>query len=119
MLERECRRGGVWLANLDPVVGAEIGKKIRPVVIIQNDIGNKYSPIVIVAAITSAFRKHYPQQVRVNAPEGGLPKDSIIMMNQIRSVDKQRLVKYLGSLSRKTMDKVDIALKISLQLTPI
>ena len=98
------RRGSVWLVNLDPTIGAEI-RKMRPAVIIQNDIGNKYSPIVIVAAITSRCKARFDIEVEVKAPEGGLNRDSVILLNQIRSVDKKRLVKQLGVLSDKQWQK--------------
>jgi mRNA interferase MazF len=112
----EYKRGDVWLANLDPVIGSEQGKT-RPVVIIQNDVANEYSPVVIVAAITTAIGpKEYPTEVRVTAPEGGLKRDSVILLNQIRTIDKRRLIERWGKLTPQTMEKVDEALKISLGL---
>lgn len=112
----EYKRGDIWLANLDPVIGSEQGKT-RPVLIIQNDIANEYSPVVIVAALTTAVGpKEYPTEVRVRAPEGGLKQDSVVLLNQIRTIDKQRLIAYWGRLSPETMRKVDEALKISLGL---
>ncbi len=103
--------------NLDPVVGSEANKK-RPCVVIQNDVGNRFSPIVIVAAITGAENvpKQYPVDVRVPRGEGGLAKDSVVQCNQIRSVDEKRLVRTLGQLRPVTMAKVDKALRISLAL---
>jgi len=78
------------LANLDPVIGSEQGKT-RPVVIIQNDVANEFSPVVIVAAVTTALGpKEYPTEVRVYAPEGGLENDSAVLLNQIRTLDKRR-----------------------------
>lgn len=113
------RRGDVWLANLDPVIGSEQGKT-RPVVIIQNDVANEYSPVVIVAAITTAVGpKEYPTEVRVNAPEAGLKEDSTILLNQIRTIDKRRLIERWGELTSQTMQKVDEALKVSLGLVPL
>src|SRR5512134_1149164 len=86
------KRGEVYLVSFDPTVGAEI-KKTRPALVIQNDIGNRYSPITIVAAITSKFDEElYPTEVLVTPPEGGLRDPSVVSLNQIRSVDKQRLV---------------------------
>lgn len=86
------KRGEVYLVSFDPTVGAEI-KKTRPALVIQNDIGNRYSPITIVAAITSKFDEElYPTEVLVTPPEGGLREPSVVSLNQIRSVDKQRLV---------------------------
>jgi len=113
------RRGEVYLVNFDPTIGAEI-QKTRPALIIQNDLGNRYSPLTIVAAITSHHGgTPYPHQVLTEAPEGGLQVDSAILLNQIRSVDKRRLVKRLGVLGTRTLAKVDSALQISLGLTVI
>ena len=110
------RRGEVYLVSFDPTIGAEI-QKTRPALIIQNDVGNRYSPLMIVAAITSYHGGElYPQEVLVKAPEGGLQVDSAILLNQIRSVDKRRLVKHLGVLRAATLTKVDRALQISLGL---
>jgi len=104
---------------LDPVIGSEQGKT-RPVVIIQNDVANEYSPVVIVAAITTAVGpKEYPTEVRVSTPEGGLKKDSVILLNQIRTIDKRRLIERWGELNPETMEKVNEALKISLGLLPL
>ena len=110
------RRGEIHLVAFDPTVGAEI-KKTRPALIIQNDIGNRYSPLTIVAAITSHYEDPvYRHQVSVIAPEGGMKVNSTVLLNQIRSVDKRRLVKRLGILKADTMVKVDRALQISLGL---
>lgn len=110
------KRGEVYLVNFDPSIGAEI-RKTRPALIIQNDVGNNYSPIVIVAAITSQFdEKLYPTEVLIKALEGGLEYDSVVLLNQIRSLDKQRLIRCLGSLTQSTMEKVDKAIKISFGL---
>lgn len=112
------RRGDVWVAHLDPVVGSEQGKT-RPALIIQNDIGNRYSPVVIVAAISSGQTAHYDVQVEVKAPEGGLHADSLVLLNQIRTVDKQRLGTFWGRVSPETMRRVDRAIAISLGLVPL
>ena len=113
------RRGDVWLANLDPVISSEQGKT-RPVVIVQNDVANEYSPVVTIAAITSAVgHQKYPTEAHVGAQEGGLKRDSVILLNQIRTIDKRRLVKRMGQLSRATMKQVDEALRISLGLVPL
>jgi mRNA interferase MazF len=110
------KRGEVYLVNFDPTVGAEI-KKTRPALIIQNDIGNQYSPITIVAAITSKFdEKLYPTEVFISPPEGGMRVPSIVALNQIRSVDRKRLTQRLGALKPETMERVDQALKISVGL---
>lgn len=110
------QRGDIYLVNFDPTLGAEI-KKTRPALIIQNDIGNTYSPITIVAAITSKFgAPPYPTEVVMEPGESGLPLRSAAVLNQIRSVDRQRLVRRLGHASAKTMDCVDRAIRISLGL---
>ncbi len=116
---RTHRRGDVWLADLDPVIGSEQGKT-RPVVIIQNDVANEYSPVVIVAAVTTALGpKQYPTEVRVRAPEGGLKKDSAVLLNQIRTIDKRRMIERWGTLGPETIKRLDEALKVSLGLVPI
>lgn len=105
--------------NFDPTLGEEI-KKTRPALILQNAIGNRYSPLTIVAAITSHYEERlYPHQVLVVAPEGGIKKNSAVLLNQIRSVDKRRLVKRLGTLEPDTMRRVDRALQISVGLVPL
>lgn len=110
------KRGEVYLVNFDPTIGAEI-KKTRPALILQNDIANRYSPVTIVAAITSQFEEPlYPTEVRVEADEGGLKIESVILLNQIRTIDKQRLIKRLGKLTPEKIIKVDQALTISLGL---
>ena len=111
------KRGDIWEVELDPVVGAEMGKT-RPCVIIQNDTGNQYSPVTIIAPITGAedFTKLYPVEVFVEAAEGGLVKDSVVDLGQIRAIDKIRVSQFLGRLSPSTMAKIDDAIKISLQL---
>jgi len=111
------RRGEVYLVSFDPTVGAEI-KKTRPALIVQNDIANRWSPITIVAAITSQFEEPlYPAEVLVKAPEGGLGVDSVVLLNQVRSIDKRRLIKRLGALKADTMIRVDRATLLSLGLT--
>lgn len=113
------RRGEVYLVNFDPTIGAEV-KKTRPAVVIQNDIGNRWSPITIVAAITSRFEDPlYPTEVLVRASEGGLAVDSVVLLNQLRSVDKARLVRRLGALKAQTVREVDRALLLSLGLVPV
>jgi mRNA interferase MazF len=110
------RRGEVYLVSFDPTLGAEI-KKTRPAVILQNDIANRASPITIVAAITSQFEEPlYPTEVLISAPEGGLQSDSVVLLNQIRSIDTQRLIRRLGKLKLETIGKVDRALILSLGL---
>lgn len=112
----EVKRGDIWLVNLDPTVGHEI-KKARPAVIIQNDLGNNYSPITIIAPLTSQnLYKIYPIEVLIKKEIFKLDKDSKVLLNQIRAVDKSRLIKKLSKLDNETMIKVDEALKISLNL---
>jgi mRNA interferase MazF len=114
-----CKRGEIYMADLDPVVGSEQGSR-RPVLIIQNDIGNQYSPTTIIAAITSQLSaKIYPTEVRIKAGSGGLDKDSAVLLNQIKTIDKSRLENHFGVLSPAAMKKVDEAIKISLGLRPI
>lgn len=109
----------MYLVSFDPTLGAEI-KKTRPALVLQNDVANRYSPIVIVAAVTSQFEEPlYPTEVLVRAPEGGLTRDSVVLLNQLRSVDKRRLIRLLGVLKSTTMNQVDRALGISLGLLPI
>ena len=92
-------RGDIFLVNFDPTLGAEI-KKTRPALVIQNDIANRYSPVTIVAAITSKFGvPPYPTEVVMESDESGLPQLSVVVLNQIRSVDRQRLIKRIGRAS--------------------
>ena len=118
MTEQRLRRGDIWTVDLEPVVGSEQGKA-RPALIIQNDIGNLYSPVLIVAAITSGESARYDVQVEVKAPEGGLHHNSLVLLNQIRTIDKRRVGRYWGHLSLQTMQRVDQAIKISLSLVPV
>jgi mRNA interferase MazF len=110
-------RGNIWDVELDPVVGSETGKR-RPCLIIQNDLGNKYAPTVIIAAITDAenVKRPYPVDVAVEKGKGGLEKKSVVQCSQIRTVDKKRLLKHRGKLPPKKMEEVDEALRISLSL---
>lgn len=114
------QRGEVWLVSFDPTLGAEI-RKTRPALILQNDIANRASPITIVAAVTSRFddARLYPTEVRLAPPEGGLTVDSVVLLNQLRSVDRRRLVKRLGRVGPDTLKSVDRALQISLGLIAV
>lgn len=113
------RRGELYLVNFDPTPGSEI-QKTRPALVVQNDIANRASPVTIVAAITSQFSQPpYPTEVLIAAREGGLTTDSVVLLNQIRSIDKQRLVRRLGRLAPGTMVKVDRALLLSLGLAGV
>lgn len=110
------KRGEIYLVNFDPTIGREI-KKTRPAVVIQNDISNRYSGITIVAAISSKFGpKMYPTEVLVKAGEGGIQLDSVILLNQVRSIDHQRMIKRLGKVSAATLKRVERAIAISLGL---
>lgn len=110
------KRGEVYFADLRPVIGSEQGGQ-RPVLIIQNDVGNRYSPTVIAAAITAKISKaKLPTHVEVNKDDLGLVRDSVILLEQVRTIDKKRLRQRLGKLDAKTMEKVDVALLISLGL---
>ena len=110
----EIKRGELYYADLSPVIGSEQGG-IRPVLIIQNDIGNKYSPTVIVSAITSQINKaKIPTHIELPAKEFGLQKDSVVLLEQLRTIDKKRLREKIGSMDESKMSKVDNALLISL-----
>jgi len=110
------KRGDIYYADLSPVVGSEQGG-VRPVLIIQNDIGNKYSPTVIATAITSQINKaKMPTHIELDANEYGLSKDSVVLAEQIRTIDKRRLKEKIGHLDSNLMDKVNEALEISFGL---
>jgi mRNA interferase MazF len=113
------KRGEVYLVNFDPTIGAEI-QKTRPALIVQNDMANRHSPITIVAAITSQFGQPlYPTEVRIQPPEGGLTIASVALLNQVRSIDKRRLIRRIGVLAPATMERVNRAILISLGLVEI
>ena len=108
------KRGELYYADLSPVVGSEQGG-IRPVLVVQNDIGNKYSPTVIAAAITSKLNKaKLPTHIELSSKEYGLEKDSVILLEQIRTIDKSRLKEKIGELSPYKMNQVNRAMMISL-----
>ena len=110
------KRGEIYYADLSPVIGSEQGG-IRPVLIIQNDVGNRYSPTVIAAAITSQRDKtKLPAHISVEASDCGLAKDSIALLEQVRTIDKQRLKEKMGSLDMVSMGMVDKALSVSFGL---
>jgi len=110
------RRGEIYYADLSPVVGSEQGG-IRPVLIVQNDIGNRHSPTVIAAAITSQRDKaKLPTHIELNAMQYGLAKDSVVLLEQIRTIDKKRLKERMGELDITSMHKVNDALSISFGL---
>ena len=110
------KRGEIYYADLSPVVGSEQGG-IRPVLIVQNDVGNRYSPTVIAAAITSQQDKtELPTHIKLDASFSGLAKDSIVLLEQVRTIDKQRLKEKMGSLDNRSMNMVNRALYVSLGL---
>ncbi|MBQ6624542.1 MAG: type II toxin-antitoxin system PemK/MazF family toxin [Clostridia bacterium] len=110
------RRGDIYYADLSPVVGSEQGG-VRPVLIVQNDVGNKFSPTVIAAAITSQkYKTNLPTHIQVNANECGLAKDSIVLLEQVRTIDKKRLKERMGNLDETDMDRIDRALSVSFGL---
>ncbi|MBQ7106558.1 MAG: type II toxin-antitoxin system PemK/MazF family toxin [Clostridia bacterium] len=110
------KRGDIYYADLSPVIGSEQGG-VRPVLIVQNDVGNRYSPTVIAAAITSQQEKtSLPTHIKVNAEECGLARDSIILLEQVRTIDKTRLKEKMGALDINNMDMVDRALSVSFGL---
>ncbi len=112
------RRGDIYYADLSPVVGSEQGG-VRPVLIIQNNVGNRFSPTVIAAAITSRNEKaNLPTHIRLYADNSGLSKDSVVLLEQIRTLDKKRLKEKMGTLNSSDMYKVDEALSISFGLVP-
>ena len=107
-------RGEIYYADLSPVVGSEQGG-VRPVLVVQNDIGNKYSPTVIAAAVTSKINKaKLPTHIELSAEDYGLVKDSVVLLEQIRTIDKRRLKERIGELPDDTMNMVNDALLISL-----
>ena len=114
------KRGDIYLVNFDPSIGAEI-RKTRPALILQNDIANKSSPVTIVAAVSSKFDDRlYPTEVLISAEAPtGLAADSVVLLNQIRTVDKKRLVKQLGRLSKAKMEEVNRALRMSVGLVAL
>lgn len=110
------RRGDIYYADLSPVIGSEQGG-VRPVLVVQNDVGNKYSPTVIAAAITSQINKaKMPTHIEVDALQYGLSKDSVILLEQVRTIDKKRLKEKIGHLEGDLMNQVNNALSISFGL---
>ena len=110
------KRGDIFYADLSPVIGSEQGG-VRPVVIIQNDVGNKYSPTIIIAAITSQQNKtKLPTHVSVESKDVPLPKNSVILLEQIRTIDKKRLREKIGHFDNDVISEIDKALKISLNI---
>ena len=112
-VDSNVRRGDIYFADLSPVVGSEQGGT-RPVLIVQNNVGNKYSPTVIAAAITSQVNKaRLPTHIELTGSSFGLTRDSVILLEQIRTIDKRRLREKMGRLDEEAMEKVDEALAVS------
>ena len=112
----EILRGDIFVANLEPIAGSEQGG-IRPVLILQNNISNKYSPTTIIAPITSKKQtRAYVTNVPISTKESKLKKDSLILCNQIRTIDKKRIIRKIGKLDFEIIRKIDLAIKISLDL---
>ena len=110
------KRGDIYFADLSPVVGSEQGGT-RPVLIVQNDTGNRYSPTVIAATITSQLGKaRLPTHITLNGPSVGLTKDSVVLLEQIRTIDKRRLREHMGRLDEHQMQQVDTAIAVSFGL---
>ena len=106
------KRGDIYYADLSPVVGSEQGG-LRPVLIVQNDVGNKYSPTVIAAAITSKMGKaRLPTHIDIPGTDAGLSKDSVILLEQVRTIDKKRLKEKMGHLDESTMNHVNSAIQV-------
>lgn len=115
--EINVKRGDIFYADLSPVIGSEQGG-LRPVLIVQNDVGNKYSPTVIAAAITSKMSKtKLPTHIDIPGQNAGLSKDSVILLEQVRTIDKQRLKEKMGHLDRSTMNDVNNAIQVSFGLS--
>ena len=116
-MELNVRRGEIYYADLSPVVGSEQGG-MRPVLIVQNDVGNRHSPTVIAAAITSQQNKtRLPTHIEISASEYGLSKKSVVLLEQIRTLDKRRLRERMGCLDTALMQRVDDAIAVSFGLT--
>ena len=115
-MENSVKRGDIYYADLSPVVGSEQGG-LRPVLIIQNNTGNKHSPTVIAAAITSQINKaRLPTHIELSAKSYGLSKDSVVLLEQIRTIDKKRLKERMGKLDDLLMNRVDSAIAVSFGL---
>jgi mRNA interferase MazF len=112
-VDNEIKRGDIYYADLSPVVGSEQGG-MRPVLIVQNDVGNKHSPTVIAAAITSQINKaRLPTHIELSANSYGLTKDSVILLEQIRTIDKRRLREKMGNIDTSLMSRIDTAIAVS------
>lgn len=118
-MEKRCKpilRGELYYADLSPIVGSEQGG-IRPILILQNDVGNRHSPTVIVAAVTGSPKKPLPTHVAIGSAKG-VSKSSVVLLEQLRTIDRTRLGGYIGKVSGESLSKIDEALKISVGLAP-
>ena len=114
----QVRKGDIFFADLSPVVGSEQGG-VRPVLVVQNDIGNRFSPTIIVAAVTSQTNKaKLPTHVPISAEGNGLSRDSVVLLEQLRTIDKKRLREHIGTVGTNVIDVVDEALSVSLCIDP-
>ena len=115
----QVRKGDIFFADLSPVVGSEQGG-VRPVLVVQNDIGNRFSPTIIVAAVTSQTNKaKLPTHVPISAEGNGLSRDSVVLLEQLRTIDKKRLREHIGTVGTNVIDVVDEALSVSLGIDPL
>jgi len=113
--KRTILRGDIYYADLSPVVGCEQGG-IRPILVLQNNVGNKYSPTFIVAAITAKNKKQLPTHVKIRGIHS-LPKKSVVLLEQIRTIDRKRLCEWVGTVTEDNLSEIDHALKVSVGLT--
>lgn len=114
----QVRKGDIFFADLSPVVGSEQGG-VRPVLVVQNDIGKRFSPTIIVAAVTSQTNKaKLPTHVPISAEGNGLSRDSVVLLEQLRTIDKKRLREHIGTVGTNVIDVVDEALSVSLGIDP-
>lgn len=112
------KKGDIYFADLSPVIGSEQGG-IRPVLVVQNDVGNKYSPTIIVAAVTSQLNKSkLPTHVEIDARDNGLSKKSVVLLEQLRTIDKKRLKERIGTIDEQLLPNVNEALTVSLGIAP-
>ncbi len=112
------KKGDIFFADLSPVIGSEQGG-IRPVLVVQNDVGNKYSPTIIVAAVTSQLNKaKLPTHVEIEARDNGLSKKSVVLLEQLRTIDKRRLKERIGTIDEELLPNVNEALTVSLGIAP-
>lgn len=107
------KKGDIYFADLSPVIGSEQGG-VRPVLVVQNDVGNKYSPTIIVAAVTSQQKAKLPTHVEIEAKDNGLSKNSVVLLEQLRTIDKKRLKERIGSIDAELLPNVNEALTVSL-----